>query len=103
MKHKTNMITRGKSAVLEEIQSPHGVENRWEALSKGAKIGIIAGALGGAALAAIGILFCCITQRRAGKKEAQALLSQEQKEAAELSEYKSQMKAGKFGFGSTRV
>ena len=94
---------RGKSEILEEIESPHGVSGRWEALSKGAKIGIIAGALGGAALAAIAILFCCITQRRAGRKEAQALLTQEQKEAAELSEYKSQMQAGKFGFGSNRV
>jgi outer membrane biogenesis lipoprotein LolB len=59
--------------------------------------------LGAAAIAALAIMFCCIKQRRAGKKEAQALLTQEQKEAAELSEYKSQMQAGKFGFGSNRV
>jgi outer membrane biogenesis lipoprotein LolB len=59
--------------------------------------------LGGFALAAVAMLFCCVTQRRAGKKEAQALLTQEQKEAAALSEYKSQMQAGKFGFGSNRV
>lgn len=89
--------------MLQEIQSPHGVKNRYNALSNGAKIGIIAGSLGGAALAGIVILFCCIKQRRAGKKEAQALLAEEQKEAAELSEYKAQMQAGRFGMGSHNV
>ena len=89
--------------MLEEIQSPHGVKNRYNALSNGAKIGIVAGSLGAAALAGIVILFCCIKQRRAGRKEAQALLADEQKEAAELSEYKSQMQAGRFGMGSRNV
>jgi outer membrane biogenesis lipoprotein LolB len=59
--------------------------------------------LAAAAIIALAILFCCIKQRRAGKKEAQALLTQEHKEAAELSKYKLQMQAGKFGFGSNRV
>ncbi|RMZ73753.1 cell wall glucanase [Pyrenophora seminiperda CCB06] len=96
-------VVKGKSEVLEEIQSPHGVRNRYKALSQGAKIGIVAGSLGGAALAAIVILFCCIKQRRAGRKEAQALLAEEQKEAAELSEYKAQMQSGRFGMGSHNV
>ncbi|KAF1831176.1 hypothetical protein BDW02DRAFT_557424 [Decorospora gaudefroyi] len=96
-------VIEGKSDVLQEIQSPSGVTERWDALSKGAKIGIIAGALGGAALAAVAMLFFCVKQRRAGRREAQALLTQEQKEAAELSEYKSQMQSGKFGLGSNRV
>lgn len=47
--------------------------------------------------------FCCVKQRRAGKREHAALLAGEQKEAAELEEYKNQMKNGKFGFGSNRV
>jgi hypothetical protein len=46
------------------------------------------------------MIFCCIKQRRAGKKEHAALLAGEQREAAELQEYKMQMKGGKFGFGS---
>jgi hypothetical protein len=40
--------------------------------------------------------FCCIKQRRAGRKEHAALLADEQKEAAELQEYKLQMQNGKF-------
>jgi hypothetical protein len=94
---------RGKSEVLEEIQSPHGVRNRFESLSKGAKIGIIAGVLGAVAIGAAVFLFCCIKRRREGKREAQALLAEEQKEAAELSKYKAQMQAGRFAMGSNRV
>lgn len=89
----------GKSEVLQEIQSPSGVRNRWQALPQGAKIGIIAGSLGVFAVICLLIAFCCIKQRRAGRKEHAALLAQEQKEAAELQEYKLQMQAGKFGFG----
>jgi outer membrane biogenesis lipoprotein LolB len=69
-------------------------------MSSGAKIGILAGCIGGAALAASVILFCCITQRRVGRKEHEALLAEEQREAAELNEYKQKMQAGKFGFGN---
>jgi len=97
---ETVKVIQGKSETLEEIKSPHGVRNRFNDLSKGAKIGIIAGILGFVAIASIIILFCCIKQRRAGRKEAQALLAEEQKEAAELSEYKAQMQAGRFAMGS---
>lgn len=93
-------VIEGKSEVLEEIQSPHGVKNRFETLSKGAKIGIIAGVLGAVAIGAAVFLFCCIKKRREGKREHQALLAEEQKEAAELSEYKAQMQAGRFAMGS---
>jgi hypothetical protein len=91
---------RGKSEVLEEIQSPHGVRNRFSALSSGAKAGIIIGSVSAFVIAVLGLLFYCIKQRRAGKKEHEALLAEEQKEAAELSEYKSQMQAGRFAVGS---
>jgi uncharacterized protein HemX len=89
--------------VLEEIQSPHGVRNRFESLSTGAKIGIAVGVLGAVAIGASIWLFFCIKSRRQGKKEAQALLAEERKEAAELSEYKAQMQAGRFAMGSNRV
>lgn len=42
---KSNVSSRGKSKVLQEIQSPSGVRNRWRALPQGAKIGIIAGSI----------------------------------------------------------
>lgn len=96
-------VIAGKSKVLEEIQSPSGVRNRWKALPQGAKIGIIAGSIGAFVLIICIIFFCCVKQRRAGRKEQEALLAQEQKEAAELQEYKVQMQSGKFGFGSNRV
>lgn len=74
------------------------MRNRWAALPQGAKIGIIAGSLGVFAVILLLIAFCCVKQRRAGRKEHAALLAEEQKEAAELQEYKLQMQAGKFGY-----
>ncbi|KAH9880833.1 hypothetical protein IAQ61_001127 [Plenodomus lingam] len=93
-------VIAGKSEVLQEIQSPSGVRNRWAALPQGAKIGIIAGSLGLFAVGCIIMAFCCIKQRRIGRKEHAALLAEEEKEAAELQEYKVQMQNGKFGMGS---
>lgn len=92
-------VIEGKSEALEEIEKPHGVKNRWNALGKGAQIAIIASVGGFVAILACVILFCCIKQRRAGRREADALLAEEQKEAAELLEYKNQMKSGRFGHG----
>jgi hypothetical protein len=92
--------TSDPSPVLKEIQDPSGVRNNWAALPKGAKIGIVAGALGVFFLLLCIMGFCCIKQRRAGKREHAALLADEQKEAAELQEYKRQMQGGKFAMGS---
>jgi hypothetical protein len=91
--------------VLKEIHDPSGVRNNWKALSAGAKSGIIIGSLVVFALLVLLLAFCCVKQRRVGKREHAALLAYEQKEAAELDEYKTQMKAGKFGFagGANRV
>lgn len=96
-------VIEGKSEVLEEIQSPHGVRNRYHALSPGAKAGIAIGCVSAFAIGALVMLFCCIKQRRAGRKEHEALLAAEQKEAAELNAYKSQMQSGKFAVGSNHV
>jgi hypothetical protein len=89
------------SPVLHEIQSPSGVRNRWAALPKGAQVGIIIGSLAVFFILLCIMGFCCIKQRRAGKKEHAALLADEQKEAAELQEYKRQMQGGKFAMGSS--
>lgn len=96
----TDSSPTGKSEILEEIQDPSGVRNNWKALSAGAKSGIIIGAIAVFAILVCLMAFCCIKQRRAGKKEHAALLAGEQKEASELQEYKDQMRSGKFGFGS---
>ncbi|KAJ4321116.1 hypothetical protein N0V94_003063 [Neodidymelliopsis sp. IMI 364377] len=98
---KVKVIDRTKkSEVLKEIQDPSGVRNNWKALSAGAKSGIIIGAISVFAILVLLLAFCCIKQRRAGKREHAALIAGEEKEAAELLEYKKQMQGGRFGFGS---
>jgi hypothetical protein len=76
------------------------VRNRWAALPQGAKIGIIAGSIGVFVILLCLMAFCCIKQRRAGRREHAALLAEEKKEAAELNAYKMQMQGGKFAMGS---
>ena len=73
---------------MQEVSKPHGVKNRWNALSKGAQIGIIGGVAGFAVLVACFIVFCCIKQRRAGRKEYAAYQAEVNKEATDLLERK---------------
>ncbi|KAF2493907.1 extracellular cell wall glucanase Crf1 [Lophium mytilinum] len=93
-------ITEGQSKAIKEITSPHGVTGRWKALSKTTQIAIAASAAGAAVLCLLAILFCCIKQRRAGRREYAELEAQREKEAAELVEYKTKMANGGFGHGS---
>lgn len=79
-----------KSDSLKEIQSPHGIKNRWEAISKPARIGIVASAASVVAIAACIIAFCCIKQRRAGRKEFAAYEAEEKQKAADLAQHKQQ-------------
>lgn len=69
---------------MQEIEKPHGVKNRWSNLSQTAKIAIIASICGVLVIAAAIILFCCIKQRRAGRKEYAAYQAGLDKEAADL-------------------
>jgi hypothetical protein len=78
-----------QSEPMKEISKPHGVRNRWKALGKGTQVGIIAGVIGFAAIAACLIAFCCIKQRRAGRKEYASYEAEVSKEAADLIEHKS--------------
>jgi len=77
-----------KSETMVEISKPHGVKNRWKALGKGAQIGIIGGVAGFVIIAACLITFCCIKQRRAGRKEYAAYEAGVDKEATDLLERK---------------
>ncbi|KAF2677014.1 glycoside hydrolase family 16 protein [Lentithecium fluviatile CBS 122367] len=78
-----------KSDAMVEISKPHGARNRWNALSKGVQIGIIGGVVGFVVIATLLIAFCCIKQRRAGRKEYAAYQAEVNKEAADLLEHKS--------------
>lgn len=85
---------------MKEIQKPTGIKNRWSRLSSTAKIAILA-SIAGVALICLALLtFCCIKQRRAGRREHAAIMARDQQEQAELQEYKRQMQQGKFGFGN---
>lgn len=84
---------------MKEYLKPSGVRNRWSALSKGAQIGIIVAIIAVVAIGAIGLLFYCIKQRRAGKRDAAAYEAQQNKEAAELLEYRgAEQGSGKLGY-----
>ena len=48
----------------------------------------------------LALAFCCVKQRRAGRREWAEQERQSEKEAAELLEYKRQMAQGRFGQGS---
>jgi len=73
-----------KSEPMKEITSPHGAKGRWNALSKGAQYGIIGGVVGFVVILAALITFCCIKQRRAGRKEYAAYQAEVNKEQTDL-------------------
>lgn len=90
-------VIQGKSAAVDEAEKPHGVQQRYNSLSKTAKIAIAASVIGVVVLAALGILFYCIKQRRQGRREHAALLAAQDREAAENMEYKQQQMPKAFG------
>lgn len=92
-------VIEGKSEAIQEYEKPSGVKNRWNALSKGAQIAIIASAAGVLVLILAIIMFCCIKQRRAGRREFAAQKAADDKEAAELLQFRGQhMNNGKLGY-----
>lgn len=89
----------GNSTAAKEIWSPHGVRANFNALPKGAQIGIVAGVIGLVAVLFLLLVFCCIKQRRAGRAEKKLADAEYEKGAAELMDYRRMMAAGKFGHG----
>lgn len=65
--------------------------NKWNGLSKSAKIGIGGSAIGVAALATCLLGFCCIKQRAAGRKEREAADREYEKQTAELLAWRTNM------------
>ncbi|KAF2834374.1 glycoside hydrolase family 16 protein [Patellaria atrata CBS 101060] len=86
-------LIQGKSIVVDYQETPHGVKNRWNALPQAAQIGIICGTSGGALTILAFIAFCCIKQRRAGRREYAAAMAIQQREALEDAEHKRRMAA----------
>ncbi|KAF1815148.1 cell wall glucanase [Eremomyces bilateralis CBS 781.70] len=90
------IVTQGESEAAKEIYTPHGVSGRWNALPKTTRIAIIASSLGGLALVLLAMTWCCIRQRRAGKKERIIADAEFAKGENELMDYRRHMQNGGF-------
>lgn len=76
-----------RSQVFQEASKPHGMD-RIKAMSSTTKIAIAA-SVGGVVLIAIALItFCCIKQRRAGRREFATFQAQENQEKAEFMMHK---------------
>ena len=85
-------IIPGKSEAKEELDKPptKSVGQHWEGLSRGEKIGVAVGVIGFVALLAILMAFCCVKQRRLGRKEAALADAQYERDTAELIQFRAQ-------------
>lgn len=81
---------------LHEKTTSQKVQQKWDGLSTGAKIGIAAGVLGVFAICLVAFVFYCIKQRRAGKMEKEKADREWDGHQAELMEYRDRMKRGDF-------
>lgn len=63
-------VVPGNSSIEEALYAVHlSTAQKWDNLSEATRIGIIAGASTAVGVAALAFLFCCIRQRRVGKRE----------------------------------
>lgn len=93
-------VTAGESDAYQALNQPaqqsttQQVEQKWNGLSTGAKIGIAVGVLGGLGLAFVVFLIYCFRQRRSGRLEKAAADREWDQQRTELLEYKKQMAQG---------
>jgi len=92
----------GKSKQAETISKPPSktVSEQYQGMSQGAKIAIIAAPLGVVALAILIGCFCCVKQRKLGRRERAIEDAQWEKENAEMLAYRRKMATGGFSQGS---
>ncbi|EKG16816.1 Glycoside hydrolase family 16 [Macrophomina phaseolina MS6] len=88
--YKSIETINGTSAAYEELYGVHGVSGHWAALSASTRGGIVAGAIGGFAVACGAFIFFCLKLRKQGAKAHKLEDDNWQKEQEELLEYKSQ-------------
>lgn len=92
--HDANKVPiSGNSTIATALSAPPPLtlNQRYQALPKAAQIAIIAGSASlGAALFGL-LLFCCIKQRRAGRREREIADAAFQKEHAQMMMYRKQM------------
>jgi len=78
----------GNSTIAQKLHEPHGIAGHYKALSKTARIGIAAAALAFIALCISLLTFCCIKQRRAGRRERAIADAEWERAQNELAQYK---------------
>ncbi|KKY15707.1 putative cell wall glucanase [Phaeomoniella chlamydospora] len=66
-------------------------KSKWNSLSKTAKVAIGSSAAGVAVLGVIAFAFCCIKQRKAGRRERALADAEYEKQTAELLQYRSEL------------
>ena len=94
----------GNSTAAETLSKAPAMSagQRWEGLSKGAKVGVAAGAVAGV----VGVLgvwaVCCVRQRRAGRVEGAVADALYEKDTAELLAYRQDMGRTRSGAGGRR-
>jgi hypothetical protein len=92
---KANMGHSGNSTAIETLTAlpPPTTAEKWNALPQGAKIGIYAAA-GAVGASLIGLIsFCCIKQRRAGRREQAAYAARLETERREQEAYQMENKS----------
>jgi hypothetical protein len=96
-------MQRGESTVVKELHKPHTIKQHWEALSRTARIAIIACSIGGLILLIVGLTWCCISQGIKGRKEKALADAEYEKEQQEFDFYRLQMMKGGFSKSSQPV
>jgi len=81
-------IEAGNSTIAERLHSPHGISGHYLALSKTAKLGIAIAAISVTAILLALLVFCCIKQRRAGRRERAIADAEWERNMNELQQYK---------------
>jgi len=85
-----HMLTtsRGNSTIAKELSEVHGLKAHYNALSKTAKIAVAVAAISATAISVALLAFCCIKNRRAGRRERAAADAEYDRHLTELKQYK---------------
>ncbi|MCJ1473820.1 hypothetical protein MMC13_002471 [Lambiella insularis] len=91
--YKSIKVAAGNSTIAETVNAPPPMNpiQKFQSLSKGAQIAIIASASSVAFILLCLFVFCCFKQRRAGRREREIADAQWEKGTAELMAFRAEM------------
>lgn len=81
---------------INKLSTSQQIDQNWNNLSTGAKIGITCGIVGAIAIATVAFCVYCMTQRKKGREEKRIADRQWEAHQAELMEYRRMMAKGEF-------